>query len=176
LLKALRPHNRLRSLESAQLDTDRSELARIGDRLKRIVIAISEEASGRTLKEELARLEARQDDLVAKLKHATTPAPFIHPNIANLYREKVATLHLALEQPSTRAEAFEIIRSLVDEIVLTPENGELRIDLKGDLAAILSLSENRKKLAPEIQSELSQFKMVAGARNHRELTLPAVAI
>ena len=168
--------NRLRSLEAAKLDGDRSELARIEDQLKRIVAAISDGASARALKDELARLEVRQDELMAKLRDASTPAPLIHPNMANLYRQKVADLHLALEHQSTKAEAFEIIRSLVDEIVLTPENGKLRIDLRGDLAAILSLTENNKKPATDIRGELEQFKVVAGARNHRELTLPPVAI
>jgi hypothetical protein len=34
----------------------------------------------------------------------------------------------------TRAEAFELIRSLVEEIRLLPVDGELRIELRGDLA------------------------------------------
>ena len=46
---------------------------------------------------------------------------------------------------------METIRSLIDEIVLTPLNGELRIDLKGDLAGILALSAGSKRGAPEIQ-------------------------
>jgi hypothetical protein len=36
--------------------------------------------------------------------------------------------------PVTRDEAFELIRSLIDEIRLMPENGELRVELRGELA------------------------------------------
>ena len=62
-------------------------------------------------------------------------------------------------------EATEIIRSLVDEVVLTPENGDLRIDLKGDLAAILAISAGKKN--PETFSlGTEQIKMVAGTRTH----------
>jgi hypothetical protein len=80
---------------------------------------------------------------------------------------------LALNAEKTRAEAAAIIRSLVDEIVLTPENGTLQIDLKGAFAGILAVACNSKKPAagrsgPQILEE--QIKMVAGTGNHRQLT------
>jgi hypothetical protein len=40
----------------------------------------------------------------------------------------------------TRIEVAQIIRSLVNEIVLTPEGGALKVDLRGDLAGILAIS------------------------------------
>ena len=84
------------------------------------------------------------------------------------YRRKVANLHEALEHEDTKAEATEIIRNLIDEIVLVPENGELRIDLKGELAGILALATDKKKPA-EHRDGLEQIKLVAGARNQRYL-------
>ena len=68
-------------------------------------------------------------------------------------------------QEETRTEATEILRGLIDEISLTPENGELRIDLRGELASILKLAVGSKKLATE-DGELEQIKVVAGVRNH----------
>ena len=68
-------------------------------------------------------------------------------------------------QEGTRTEATEILRGLIDEISLTPENGELRIDLRGELASILKLAVGSKKLATE-DGELEQIKVVAGVRNH----------
>jgi len=62
-------------------------------------------------------------------------------------------------------EAVELIRSLVDEIVLRPTDGELQVDLRGDLAAILAIATN-KKPAGELPDGLEQVKLVAGARNH----------
>jgi len=56
--------------------------------------------------------------------------------------------------------------------VLTPEDGKLRIDLTGELAAILSIAQNGQRPGPEDEARASQVKLVAGARNHRELTLP----
>ena len=57
--------------------------------------------------------------------------------MADLSRQKVTALAQALEHPETRTEASEALRSLIDAIVLTPDEGELRIELRGNLAAML---------------------------------------
>ena len=54
------------------------------------------------------------------------PAPLIRPNLAEVDRRRVERLHEALHDAATHDEAFELIRSLIDEIRLIPENGELR--------------------------------------------------
>lgn len=62
-------------------------------------------------------------------------------------------------------EAAEAIRSLIDAVVLTPSDGSMTIELRGDLAAILSLGAAHKA-KPGLLSEtglLEQIKMVAGA-------------
>jgi hypothetical protein len=67
------------------------------------------------------------------------------------------------EGEETRIKAAEIIRSLVDAIVLTPENGDLRVDLKGDLAGILAIATGGKSRVPVgngLETE-SQFELVA---------------
>ncbi len=53
--------------------------------------------------------------------------------------------------------------------MLTPEGGALRVDLKGELAGILAITQN-KTAAPGVRSGrlAEQVKMVVGARNHRE--------
>ena len=80
-----------------------------------------------------------------------------------LYREKVGTLARALEHPETRTQAAEVLRGLIEGIVLTPsEGGELRIELKGNLAAMLSAAQNAKR-SPETGDLSLQVAMVAGA-------------
>ncbi len=88
------------------------------------------------LKDELLALEARQGELTALLAYAREPQPFISPNLAELYRRKVAELTEPLQRDETKTEAAEIIRSLLDEIVLVPEDRGFRIDLKGEFAGI----------------------------------------
>ena len=84
------------------------------------------------------------------------PPPLIHPNLAEVYRQRVERLHEALQDSTTRDEAFELTRSLVDEI-------RLRVELRGDLAGILALAANRKKPDGLSAAGLAeQIKMVAG--------------
>jgi hypothetical protein len=50
----------------------------------------------------------------------------------------------APEHPETRTEASEALRGLIDAIVLTPDHGELQIELKGNLAAMLGPPQMRR--------------------------------
>ena len=61
-----------------------------------------------------------------------------------IYRHKVADLVNVLNDENVRAEATEIIRGLVDKVVLTPSAGKTNLDvqLHGDLAAILDFCDN----------------------------------
>ena len=70
----------------------------------------------------------------------------------------------------TRTEATEALRGLIDAIVLTPDQAELRIELKGNLAAMLGAAQNAKR-SPETGDLSLQVVMVAGARNQRYLRL-----
>ena len=65
--------------------------------------------------------------------------------MADLYRQKVTALAQALEHPETRTEASEALRGLIDAIVLTPNQGALQIELKGNLAAMLGAAQNAKR-------------------------------
>ena len=52
---------------------------------------------------------------------------------------------------------------LFDAIILTPSGGELRIELKGNLAAMLGATVQSKR-PPETEALSLQVSMVAGAR------------
>ena len=118
----------------------------------------------------LKELERRRLELERELETATAPAPRLHPNIAEVYRRKVEELHSALREEDA-GPARELIRGLVEAIVLIPESGRLRIEVRGELAAILRLSGCANAKAPAGGPELlaEQIKMVAGVRNHREM-------
>ena len=90
-------------------------------------------------------LEARQEVLEAELAQAVAPPPLLHPNIAEVYHRKIRDLHVALNNDDSKTEAAEILRTLIDAIILTPEDGELSIHLKGDLAGILTLAQDKTK-------------------------------
>jgi site-specific DNA recombinase len=135
-------------------------------RIRRIVEAIAEGVPAKSLKEELLALEQRQEELEREIARAPEPQPLLHPNLAELYRQKVAELHTALEHPTLAAEAVAKIRALIDAIVLTPEDGQLRVDLTGALAGILSVAQKDQGPRPEDEARAEQIKMVAGAGYH----------
>src|SRR5260221_6047505 len=62
----------------------------------------------------------------------------------------------------TRLEASETLRGLIDSIVLIPEKGQLRIELKGNLAAMLTVAQQTKR-SPETGDLFMPVQMVAGA-------------
>jgi hypothetical protein len=56
--------------------------------------------------------------------------------------------------------------------MLVPEDGKLRVEIRGALASILSLCAAGNTKGPSVSAEALgvEVKMVAGKRNHRELT------
>ncbi len=67
-----------------------------------------------------------------------TSAVRLHPNLAALYRLKVYTLHEALDHEARRAEAFEILRTLIDKVVVHPQAlGGFEIEIVGEIAAMV---------------------------------------
>lgn len=63
-----------------------------------------------------------------------------------------------------------MLRGLIDSIVLIPDQGQLRIELRGNLAAMLSACQKATR-SPETGDLELQIAMVAGARNRRYLQL-----
>jgi site-specific DNA recombinase len=115
------------------------------------------------LQQKLDDLEARRAALEGELEAAPPPAPRLHPNLAELYRQKVAALHAALADPVLGPEAMERIRSLIERVVLVPEAGALRIDLEGQVGAILGLCADAQKPGRDVRALAEQLVMVAGA-------------
>ena len=93
------------------------------------------------VKDALIALEAQQTELRARLDRSAQPPPLLHPNMADLYREKVTQLARGLEHEESRTAAAEALRGLIDAIVLTPQEGRLGIELQGNLAAMLRVAQ-----------------------------------
>ncbi len=113
--------------------------------IRALLRTITEIGGTRAMVDELRRLEQRQDALKSDIEAAGTPEPIpaLHPNLAQVYREKVERLEQALQDPLVSAAAVEALRSLVDAVVVYPgeRRGEVRLELRGDLAAFLHLAE-----------------------------------
>ena len=132
-----REMNRLRMEHRANLSAAEREIERIEVRRKKPIEMVMDGVPPAEVKDEMIANAARRDGLKAKLAAADAPPPLLHAGMADLYRQKVTALAQALEHPETRTEASEALRGLIDAIVLTPDQGELQIELKGNLAAML---------------------------------------
>jgi site-specific DNA recombinase len=164
--------NRLRIERGADLAGWRSELERVDRELDKMVDAILQGFPPAKLKDKAEKLEARKAELTELLDNADEPPPLLHPNMARMYQDRIAKLCENLQSEEDRGAAVDVLRSLVDEISLVPENGELSIVLRGDLGAILRFAAGKQN--PDFLSEaealdnlLSQNSLVAGGRRRR---------
>ena len=113
----------------------------------------------------LQELEARQEELKERLATVLPKSPDIHPNIAGIYRRKMARLAEALEKPQERDAAASAIRGLIERIVPMPgaERGNLQVTLQDDLGAILEWTGNRdRKEATDTPGSGMSVSVVAG--------------
>jgi site-specific DNA recombinase len=134
-------------------------LADVERKIASIIKAIEDGAYNSTLRDRLTSLEGEKASIEAKLAQAA-PAPTvrIHPNLTEVYRKKIDKLEQALTEAATAKEAGDILRGLIQSIVLTPTKGTLKAELYGDLATITEYAQ-KKDRAANARSEVS---VVAG--------------
>ena len=90
------------------------------------------------------------------------PPPVLHPNMASTLPREGRGLSEALSRRRSGDEAAEIIRSLVERIVVVPTESGFELDLHGDLAGIFALASERKQ-PPGREARGLQVSLVAGA-------------
>jgi site-specific DNA recombinase len=182
-----REMNRLRMEGRASIDAAQADLKRIERELEKIMDLYLKDAMPIDMvKERSTKLETRKNELSRFLESAEEPPPLLHPNMAHHYRVQVDELYAALQEDSEakRMVAADVIRSLVREIILTPEDGALQIDVRGDLAGILAVSLKSKRPAggagrSQVETVAGtgvgqnlhdrQVEVGAGGRNHQDL-------
>ena len=159
--------NRLRIERRTDQDAWQSELGKVEKQIRGIITAIKDGMYQSSMKAEMDALEARKSELSNLLANAQEPPPLLHPNMAQIYRQRISTLYECLQVEGGKAEAAEVFRTLVDQVTLVPDGAELAIVLRGDLAAILRFAAGKKN--PDFLSEagvldglLSQASVVAG--------------
>jgi site-specific DNA recombinase len=141
----------------------KADLQRTKSEIQKLIEAIKAGVPGDALKDEMQSLQDRQKKIEEDLSAVPPPAPRLHPNLASIYKEKIINLVQALNDPNTLIEANTAIRQLIERVQLVPENGELKIELYGELAALLKLGTEPKNEHPLAESEGVQITMVAGA-------------
>jgi site-specific DNA recombinase len=147
----------------SSIEAWKAELKRIDRDLEKLLqLYLDDAVRIEAVKEKGPRLEARKKELQLLLADAKQPPALLHPNMAEVYRQRIAALHNAMKDETRKVEAFEVLRSLVSGVILEPVNGELAIHLKGDLAAMLTFAANKKKPSRERDGIVAQLSLVAG--------------
>ncbi len=123
------------------------------------------------LQRKLHDLEAQKVELQAMLEDATKPAApvMLHPNLAELYRQKIETLGISLTDEKIRDEALTIIREMIERVTVTPDGPDRKdgwtFDLDGEITHMVALGNTAKagydKAALDKRTACS-VKVVAG--------------
>ena len=166
--------NRRRHQAELSFGLRRRELDEVQRKLNGLVEAIADGLRGPGLQARLDELEQRKAALEGEIADAPEPAPRLHPNLAEVYRQKVANLQTALTDPGVHTEALEILRGLVERVEVRPTEDGFAIELVGEIANMVKLSAGAESIATEPYR--SSVKVVAGARNCLNLLLTASGI
>jgi len=171
--------NQLRMDLGADLAAMRNEIPRIDrelDKLLNLILASDDIETSKRVMKKMTPLEARKEELEQKVANTEEPPPLLHPNMAEIYQQRITSLYESLQAEETKTKAAERLRTLVLQITLQPTGGELAIILRSDVAAILQFAAHKKNATvhPDsgiLDAFISQFQMVAGAHNQRKLLL-----
>src|SRR5262249_38271345 len=154
--------NRLMREQDAEKMRQQREIETVSRQIRQIIEAIKAGMFHQSMKAEMDALEARKSALEAAIEMAPPTRPRLHPNLAELYRQKVVALHQALTKEDARQETTEILRSLIDEIRLVPDGGKPPFLRGGTRAAIWPLPTPKKPPRRRHDAAGVQVTLVAG--------------
>ncbi len=121
------------------------QIAESQTKIDRLVDAIANGADYGEVREALAAAKAKQAAAREALQDMQDlPVIAIHPRLADEYRRQVDDLRQALDDlsPEGRPAALNVLRGLIDRVVLTPAAAARGLDIavEGRLQAILALA------------------------------------
>ncbi|WP_158507071.1 hypothetical protein [Ruegeria atlantica] len=137
-------YNRL----AGNIEKDRSKAERklsgVKRKINQMTVRICEGMFNESMKDKLTTLEQEKASIEMELETMDAEVPVrLYPGLSDVYRAKVAKLTESLNDPNLRTAAAEHIRSLISEIRMVPEGDSLQIELVGELAGLMALSEKQ---------------------------------
>ena len=169
----IRRSNREAAAKTATLRRRHTEVIKAIDNM---VTMVESGKAPISILDKLREREAEKAEIEAELaRHPATESVVEQmPNLAVLFAKKVAALVEALNDPLIKTEATELIRQLIDRVVMTPDPDApdgMRMEVHGALAEILALAagDDPKRKLPDLGGSGSQLSVVAGAGNRRYL-------
>ncbi|MBK5197068.1 MAG: recombinase family protein [Methyloceanibacter sp.] len=156
--------NLQRREDDALREVQGRELANVRRKLEGLIEAIADGLRAPGLQQRLDELEARRSEIEQGLASAPTTPVRLHPNLAQVYRQKIEQLQLALDDPEIRDEAVQILRSLIEYVSIGPTENGLEIEIVGEIAKMVELGiETNPKQANLDEKSTRSVKVVAGA-------------
>ncbi|NML10676.1 recombinase family protein [Sphingobium sp. AR-3-1] len=139
--------NRENREQRAQMEVDARALEKVERAIGGIMAAIEDGLYQPAMKARMDELERQKADIAARMAQAPQAIPDVHPGIAEIYKRQMDRFTQALEDPETRLDASEAIRSLIDRIVLHPgeKRGEIHATLQGALMGILEFVQDNPR-------------------------------
>jgi DNA invertase Pin-like site-specific DNA recombinase len=161
--------NRIAAEGEQQANASRSRLAEVARRHDGLIDAIADGLRSPGLKAKLDQLESEKAELEQEVAEAPNPVPRLHPNLAEVYRRKVADLRTALEDHDLRQEALTILRSLIASVTVSPDEDGFEVVFEGEIVRMIGLPEGK---TPGSDDRVAiSVKRVAGACNRLYLLL-----
>ena len=155
---------RLRKQRGSHERQVQKELNKANRAIKRCLNFITEgDGDPGLVRDELRSLEDRKHTLERTLAATHQEHEVeLHPNIAELYGRKVTELKTLLTDESSRPQAMELIRSLIERIEVHKgeERGNPEVILIGALSEILAFTQDKSTASPNGDS--GRGLMVAG--------------
>jgi site-specific DNA recombinase len=135
--------NRLGREHRTQLAAAPREIADIKRRSQEILKLLLEGFRTEEWKDELRRLDERRAELEAAIAEGVIkpPAPALHPQMAEIFRQKATQLAAALEHDEEHDAARQALRGFIDKIVIPPGDGLLQV--VGNLGEMLTAASGR---------------------------------
>ncbi len=160
--------NRRQADNSADRSAQERELIGVRRKLDNLTDAIGEGTlrPSASVQQKIDDCEARQIELERALSRPAATAPRLHPNLAEVYRQRVANLQSALAGPDG-TEALERLRALIEKVVLHPasEGRGFQVELTGAIIEMLRIgaADQRRNSAADRGLFEGSVKVVAGA-------------
>lgn len=157
--------NKLRNERNASVDMYRNELAKLERQEEKMIQAVMDGYANEELKRKLNAVDSRKEELCALIENTDVAPAILHPSMAHCYRDEVKALTSALRDDKYQPEASELLRSLIDRIVLTPDPNSrgLLVDLYGDLPGILNMAKGRDERFDECTEEqIKTIRLISG--------------
>jgi len=129
---------RLRREHLAAQAGQRGELTGVAQRQKEIMDLLLQGYRSEAWKAELLMLDAKKEQLEAALRVQELPA--LHPNMAQVYRDKATALAAGLQRKEERDGARLAMRGLLDRIVVPPDG---LLQVVGNFGAMLAAAQGQ---------------------------------